>query len=318
MKKLLAIGEALIDMIPSNTGRIMDVDSFFPKIGGAPLNVCGAYTKLGGNSNIITMLGDDPFGDKIVDELNKYGIGVNYIQRTNKANTSLAFVALDEQANREFSFYRNMGSDMLLTKEDISEKWFLDAYALHFCSVSLGEFPMRYAHDRAIKYAKEHNVIVSFDPNVRLPLFNDHGYLKNIIHEYMKYADIIKISDEELSFIFGNNSIEDSLDYMFSLGIKLIIYTTGKDGASAYTKNAHVYSKGIEVSAIDTTGAGDGFIGCILYQLSKDNISKEELDSLSVPQLQRYLDVANKFCAISVTKEGAISSYPLLVELKRP
>lgn len=315
MKKLLAIGEALIDMIPSNTGRIMDVDSFSPKVGGAPLNVCGAYTKLGGNSNIITMLGNDPFGDKIVDELKRYGIGVDYIKRTEKANTSLAFVALDEHANREFSFYRNMGADMLLSKEDISEEWFVDAYALHFCSVSLGEFPMRYAHDKAIKYAKENNVIVSFDPNVRLPLFNDHEYLKNIIHEYMKYADIVKISDEEVAFIFGNDNIEDNLDYMFSLGIKLVIYTSGKSGAVAYTRNNRVYSKGVEVQAVDTTGAGDGFIGCILYQLSKDGVSKEVLDKLSDSQLQRYLDVANRFCAISVTKDGAIASYPSLTEV---
>ena len=115
MKKLLAIGEALIDMIPSNTGRIMDVNNFTPKVGGAPLNVCGAYTKLGGSSNIITMLGKDPFGDKIVNELIGFGINTDYVKRTNAANTSLAFVALDENANREFSFYRNMGADMLMS-----------------------------------------------------------------------------------------------------------------------------------------------------------------------------------------------------------
>ena len=243
IKKLLTIGEALIYMIPSNTGRIIDVNNFTPKVGGAPLNVCGAYTKLGGSSNIITMLGKDPFGDKIVNELIGFGINTDYVKRTNAANTSLAFVALDENANREFSFYRNMGADMLMSEDDVDKNWFMDAYALHFCSVSLGNFPMRKAYNKAIKYAKENGLIVSFDPNVRLPLFDDHEYLKNVIHEYIQYADILKISDEEVEFIFGNKNIEENLDYIFDQGVKLLVFTSGKDGAVAYTKNVVANSK---------------------------------------------------------------------------
>lgn len=316
MKKLLAIGEALIDMIPSNTGRIMGVNNFTPKVGGAPLNVCGAYTKLGGSSNIITMLGKDPFGDKIVNELIGFGINTDYVKRTNAANTSLAFVALDENANREFSFYRNMGADMLMSEDDVDKNWFMDAYALHFCSVSLGDFPMRRAHNKAIKYAKENGLIVSFDPNVRLPLFDDHEYLKNVIHEYIQYADILKISDEEVEFIFGNKDIEENLDYLFDQGVKLLVYTSGKDGAVAYTKNVVAHSKGIKVNAVDTTGAGDGFIGCLLYQMAKENVDLEQINILTEEQLKTYLDLSNKFCSISVTKEGAIASYPTTEELR--
>lgn len=316
MKKLLAIGEALIDMIPSNTGRIMDVNNFTPKVGGAPLNVCGAYTKLGGSSNIITMLGKDPFGDKIVNELIGFGINTDYVKRTNAANTSLAFVALDENANREFSFYRDMGADMLMSEDDVDKNWFMDAYALHFCSVSLGDFPMRRAHNKAIKYAKENGLIVSFDPNVRLSLFDDHEYLKNVIHEYIQYADILKISDEEVEFIFGNKDIEENLDYLFDQGVKLLVYTSGKDGAVAYTKNVVAHSKGIKVNAVDTTGAGDGFIGCLLYQMAKENVDLEQINILTEEQLKTYLDLSNKFCSISVTKEGAIASYPTMEELR--
>lgn len=316
MKKLLAIGEALIDMIPSNAGRIMDVNNFTPKVGGAPLNVCGAYTKLGGSSNIITMLGKDPFGDKIVNELIGFGINTDYVKRTNAANTSLAFVALDENANREFSFYRNMGADMLMSEDDVDKNWFMDAYALHFCSVSLGDFPMRRAHNKAIKYAKENGLIVSFDPNVRLPLFDDHEYLKNVIHEYIQYADILKISDEEVEFIFGNKDIEENLDYLFDQGVKLLVYTSGKDGAVAYTNNVAAHSKGIKVNAVDTTGAGDGFIGCLLYQMAKENVDLEQINILTEEQLKTYLDLSNKFCSISVTKEGAIASYPTMEELR--
>lgn len=316
MKKLLAIGEALIDMIPTNTGRIMDVQSFSPKVGGAPLNVCGAYSKLGGESNIITMVGNDPFGDKIVDELNHFNINVDYIKRTDLANTSLAFVALDENANREFSFYRKMGADMLLSENDIQQDWFLDAYALHFCSVSLGKFPMRDAHDKALEIAKENGLIISFDPNVRLPLFDDHEYLKNTIRKYIDHADILKISDEEVEFIFGNDNIEENLDLIFDSGVKLLIYTSGKIGATAYTRNTKVHSDGITVDAVDTTGAGDGFIGCLLFQLAQDHVSVDMLETLSDEKLKNYLDMSNKFCSISVTREGAIASYPILGEIK--
>ena len=317
MKKLLAIGEALIDMIPSNTGRIKDVQSFSPKVGGAPLNVCGAYSKLGGNSNIITMLGNDPFGDKILDELNSFGINVDYVKRTNLANTSLAFVALDENANREFSFYRKIGADMLLSEKEIEQSWFSDSYGLHFCSVSLGDFPMRQAHDRALKIAKEQGIVVSFDPNVRLPLFDDHEYLRKTINEYLKYADILKISEEEVEFIFGNDDIEKNLEYLFDQGVKLLIYTSGKDGATAFTKHIKVHSDGIKVNAIDTTGAGDGFIGSFLYQLSKDEVNVKHLENLKEEQIKQYLDLSNKFCAFSVTKEGTIASYPTFEELTK-
>lgn len=314
MKKLVAIGEALIDMIPGNTGRILDVESFAPKVGGAPLNVCGAYTALGGESSMITMLGKDAFGEKIIKEMQRFHIHTDYIKQTSAANTSLAFVALDEQANREFSFYRNMGADMLLSENDIEEAWFEDCYGLHFCSVSLGDFPMKKAHDRAIELAKKKKLLISFDPNVRLPLFEDHEYLRKTIHAYIRHADILKISDEEVSFLFGSDAIEEHLAYIFACGVKLLIYTAGKDGASAYTRYHTAYSAGIEAKAVDTTGAGDGFIGCFLYQLSKDEISASNLEGLREQQLKSYLDMCNKFCSISVTKEGAIASYPSMLQ----
>ena len=143
-----------------------------------------------------------------------------------------------------------------------------------------------------------------------MPLFKDHKYLRDTIREYIQYADVLKISDEEVEFIFGNCDIEQNLNEIFDTGVQLIIYTAGKKGAYAYTKNTKVYSEGKSVHAIDTTGAGDGFIGCLLYQLSRDGLTKEQLSSLTNEKLKNYLDVANRFSAISVTKEGAIASYP--------
>lgn len=307
MKKLIAIGEALIDFAPSQSGKkIKEVESFLPKTGGAPANVCGAFTCLGGTSEMITQLGNDPFGDKILDDFHAHNIGCNYVLRTDKANTSLAFVSLGADGNREFSFYRNPGADMLLSEDEIQKEWFQDCSVLHFCSVSLGDFPMKEAHRKAILTAKEQGALISFDPNIRLALWKNPNDLKAAILEFLPYADIIKISDEELEFITGESDIEKVTERLLSHS-RLIIYTTGSSGAQAFTKTVSCQADGIKVSAVDTTGAGDGFIGSFLYQLCA---SGKEIEMLSAEELREYLRFSNGFCALSVQKHGAIDSYP--------
>lgn len=316
LKKLLAIGEALIDFVPIETGLgISQVSGFIPKIGGAPANVCGAYVKLGGDSNLITMLGKDPFGDKIIGELTEFGIDCSYVMQTTKACTSLAFVALKEEGNREFSFYRKPGADMLLSQSDIKEEWFRDIFALHFSSVSLGNFPMKQAHDQAISYAKKNGGIISFDPNIRKALWEDEKEIYHVIWEYKKEADIIKISDEELEFITGKTDIRNALDMLLCDATKLVIYTKGSKGAECYTKAKRGATNGIPCNAIDTTGAGDGFIGAFLYKMSKDAVTKDKIEFLQNKKLEEYLNFANRFSANSVEKIGAISSYPNLEEM---
>lgn len=307
MKKLIAIGEALIDFAPSQSGKkIKEVESFLPKTGGAPANVCGAFTRLGGESEMITQLGKDPFGDKILDDFRSHNIGCRYVLRTDKANTSLAFVSLGADGNREFSFYRNPGADMLLSKDEIQNEWFQDCGVLHFCSVSLGNFPMKEAHRKAILCAKEHGALISFDPNIRLALWKSPNDLKAAILEFLPYADILKISDEELEFITGETAIEKAKERLLS-NSRLIIYTTGGSGAQAFTKTVSCQADGCKVSAVDTTGAGDGFIGSFLYQLCA---GKKEIETLCAEELQEYLRFSNGFCALSVQKHGAIDSYP--------
>ena len=169
---LFSIGEALIDMIPSRVGCTFDeVPSFSPRTGGAPANVCAAFARLGGASSFLTQLGDDPFGHKIARELEACGIDLSHLVFTGKANTALAFVSLEEDGNRTFSFYRKPSADLLYSPEQIDPAWFADAFALHYCSVSLVDSPMRYAHLAAISAAREAGAIVSFDPNLREPLW---------------------------------------------------------------------------------------------------------------------------------------------------
>ncbi len=317
MKRLLAIGEALIDFIPEETGKeLKNVKGFHPAVGGAPANVCGAYVKLGGEAAMITQLGDDPFGDKIVDEFVSCGIGCQYVKRTKEANTSLAFVALKGDGNREFSFYRKPGADMLLKAEDVKEEWFEDAFALHFCSVSLGDFPMKEAHKKAVEYAVKKGALISFDPNLRLQLWEDREKLRQAVLEFAPLAHVLKISDEELKFITGCDEIEKALPGLFKGNTRMVIYTKGSDGAECYTACHKGAAAGKKVKAVDTTGAGDGFIGSFLYCLADDGVTADSLAQVTGEKMAKYLEFANAFCGISVTKHGAIASYPTMEEMK--
>lgn len=318
MKKLIAIGEALIDFIPTEKGcSIGEVDTFHPVTGGAPANVCGAYTKLGGVSNMITQLGNDAFGDKIEKDLKSFGIVTEHVLRTNEANTCLAFVSLKEDGNREFAFYRKPSADMLLKEQDIESKWFEDSFALHFCSVSLGEYPMKYAHKKAIEYAKKAGALISFDPNVRLPLWENHDALKQTILEFLPLADILKISDEELEFITGYKTIEEAKEVLFQGNVKLVLFTKGADGAEMHTKNSKAVSEGKKVKAVDTTGAGDAFIGSFLYQISADGVTAETLSEISEQKAIEYMNFSNAYCAYSVQGKGAIASYATMEDMKK-
>lgn len=316
MKKVLTIGEALIDFIPSQKGcKLKEVVSFEKVAGGAPANVSAAIAKLGGEVGFISQLGMDAFGDYIIDCLQDVGVDTSYVLRTTKANTGLAFVSLQEDGNRDFSFYRNPSADMLLEADDLKEEWFRDCYALHFCSVDLVESPMKEAHRKAIDYTIANGGIISFDPNVRLPLWDSENDCKKTILEFLPYAHILKISDEELEFITGENTIEDAKEFLFKGNVKLVLFTKGKDGAEIHTQDNSVKVEGNKLEVVDTTGAGDSFIGSFLYLLAKEGIEREELNQLLKSELEKYLSFANDYAGYSTLGKGAIGSYATLEQI---
>ena len=313
---LIAIGEALIDFIPDKTGcDFSEVTSFAPKVGGAPANVCGAYAKLGGRTRMLTQLGDDPFGHKIYDELTACGIDMGCVSMTDKANTALAFVSLGSDGSRTFSFYRKPSADMLYPPENIRQEYFEGAYALHFCSVSLGDFPMKEAHRKAITAARESGALISFDPNLRFPLWESREALIRTVREFIPLADIVKISDEELAAITDEDDIEKALPKLFTGNVKMVIYTCGSKGAYAFTEKERAFAESEKVRAFDTTGAGDGFIGSFLWSMHRLGITAGTLSDMSREQLAGCLEYSNKFCAVSIQKPGAIASYPTAEEM---
>ncbi len=168
----------------------------------------------------------------------------------------------------------------------------------------------------AISAAREAGSIVSFDPNLRFPLWPDRDMLRGTVLQFLPLSNILKISDEELEFLTGTADIESALPQLLVGDVQLVLYTCGSSGAHAYTRTAHGFAPCREVRAVDTTGAGDGFIGSFLWQLERDGVTLEKLAKLSKTKLNEYLAFSNQFCGISVQTNGAIDSYPTLDQMQ--
>jgi len=246
------------------------------------------------------------------------GVELSHLEFTSKASTALAFVSLAENGQRTFSFCRKPSADLLYAPEQIDPGWFSQAFALHFCSVSLVDSPMRYAHLAAITAAREAGAILSFDPNLRFPLWPDREQLRQTVWQFLPLTHILKLSDEELPFLTGTEDIEAALPALFTGDVQLVLYTCGSKGARAYTRTASARARSPKVTAVDTTGAGDGFIGSFLWQLQRDGVTAAELPKLSRKRLTEYLAFSNRFCAISVQRHGALDSYPTLAQMEQP
>lgn len=318
MTKLLSIGEVLIDFIPEQKGKALkEVTSFERAPGGAPANVAAAVSKAGKDAVMLTKLGKDAFGDFLIETLNKVGVNTEFILRTDEANTALAFVSLKEDGERDFSFYRNPSADLLLSEDEIEDSWFQTGDILHFCSVDLVESPMKKAHSKAIRIAKEKGAIISFDPNVRLPLWKDPQDCRKTILEFIPEAHIIKISDEELAFITGLDNEKDAIESLFVGDVKAVIYTKGAAGAELYVNGTCYGSKGYRVTVQDTTGAGDAFIGGFLFKLLEKNASVTDLVRILEEDHREILQYANASGALTATGKGAISALPTKEEIQQ-
>jgi fructokinase len=313
VSKFFSIGEALIDFVPSKIGvQLKKVPSFTKTAGGAPANVCACLAKQNIDSKFIGKLGDDAFGDFLLDTMNSVGIDTSFVSKTDEANTALAFVSLKEDGDREFSFYRKPSADMLLNQDEIIEDWFSKGDFLHFCSVNLIEAPVKYAHIKAIESVKKNGGVVVFDPNLRFPLWDDLDALRQTVLQFANYADIIKISDNELEFITGTADVKAAANMMFKKGIKVFLYTMGKDGARVITKDVDVTCDGFEIKAVDATGAGDAFIGGFISCIISGAIDYANMDS---DICEKLLTFANACGAIVATKHGAIMSMPTTKEV---
>lgn len=315
MKRVVAIGELLIDFVPEEKGCALREVSHFERVaGGAPANVVTAVSRLGGAGVMVSQVGEDAFGEHIIDVLKKNGVDTTWVYRTKRANTGLAFVSLDATGNREFSFFRNPSADLFLSPEQITPELMEGGAVLHFCSVDLVDHPVKQAHRRAIEMARERGMLVCFDPNVRLPLWESPEACQKAIREFLPFADIIKLSDDELEFVTGCGTVEEAAKQLFAMNCRLLLLTKGGDGSAAYTPSSSAEREALRVPVADTTGCGDSFIGSFLYQLVRDEASKETLSALSEAKLGEYLDFSARYASLTVQQKGAVMA--TLDELK--
>lgn len=314
MNRVVCMGELLIDFTANSLGKIRDVAAFEKNPGGAPANVAVCVAKLGGKSAMITQLGDDEFGRFLLGVLTENGVDTSGVFFTKKANTPLAFVSLDESGERDFEFYRNPSSDLFLAQSQITES-IVTGSIFHFGSVDLVDFPVRGAHEKAIFIARKKGMLVSFDPNLRYNLWPDRTTLLDTVRKFIPLADIVKLNLEELLDITGMTDETSAVEDVKKMGVKLLFVTKGGDGADAYFASEKVHADAIKCPSIDTTGAGDTFMGAMLFQLQRNAVTSETIASLGRDAVAEFLLRAAKAAAVSVTRRGAIPAMPTYSEV---
>ena len=312
MAKVFCIGEALIDFIPVQKDTPLKSVAGFERVaGGAPMNVAIAVAKYGGEAAMITKMANDHFGDHLMDVLQEHHVDTAHIVRSDEGETGLAFVSTDKTGERSFTFYRENAADLLLKEEEIDEDWFREGDLLHFCSVNLIHETIRETHQKAISSCRKKGGIISFDPNVRLPLWRDEESCREAIRAFLPMADLLKISDEELFFITGIEEEDKAIASLFNGHVKAVLFTKGKDGASVYLKSGEQFNDpGFKVAVADTTGAGDAFIGGFLAELIQLSVDSGQLISTISEHHETLLAFANASGALTTSVKGAIHAAP--------
>ena len=307
MCDVVAIGELLIDFTCVGTDEYG-----YPEMqahpGGAPANFLAALAKFGAKTALIAKVGNDAFGHKLVKTMSEIGVNTSGIVIADDVFTTLAFVTLDENGEREFSFARKPGADTRLRFEEIDLSLIDSAKVLHFGTLSLTDEPSRTATYKAVEYAKSRGKMISFDPNLRQALWNDLESAKAQMLWGLGKADIVKLSREEAEFLFGEKPEKSAAKIINDYGVKLVFITCGADGCIYRSKNVSGTAGLLgKVKSVDTTGAGDIFGGAAVGRILRLGKAPEEL---SARELSDIAGFACRVAAVSVTRPGGIYSVP--------
>ncbi len=302
MIDILAIGELLIDFTPIKDDNAV---SFKQNPGGAPCNMLTMAQKLGSKTAFIGKVGNDQFGKNLSTTIKDIGINTEGLVLSDEYNTTLAFVHLSHDGERSFSFYRKGCADVMLLEEDINYDLIDKSKLVHFGSLSFTDQPGKTTVEEVIKYAKSKGKIITYDPNYRPALWNSKEDAVKGMKIGLKYADIIKVSDEEAEILTGESDYKLAAKALFDLGIKLVCITLGKEGSYYYHKNSSKLVKGFRTTVIDTTGAGDCFFGAVIHKILDQN-----LDEISKDELEDALTTGNIAASLCIEKYGGIPAIP--------
>lgn len=308
-----ALGELLIDFTENGNSEqgnpLMEANP-----GGAPCNMLAMIQKLGGTTAFIGKVGKDMFGRQLKTAVEAVGIDTRNLMEDEEVHTTLAFVHTFPDGDRDFSFYRNPGADMMLTKEEIQEDLIRNSKVFHFGTLSSTHEGVRKATRYAIDVAKEAGCLVSFDPNLRPPLWKTLEDARKEIEYGLSKTDILKISDNEVEFLCGTSDYDEGAKMLIEkYNIPFVCVTLGKDGSRAYYKGMRVEVPGfVQKNTIETTGAGDTFCGCMLHY-----IMQHGLEDLTEENLRELLTFANAAASVITTRKGALAVMPSKEEVER-
>ena len=315
MKKydVTALGELLIDFIEngkSNQGNPL----FEANPGGAPCNVLAMLAKLGHKTAFIGKVGNDFFGEQLKGAITEVGIDASFLCMDDVVHTTLAMVHTYPDGDRDFSFYRNPGADMMLKESEIPENLIRDSKIFHFGTLSMTHEGVRAATKKAIHAAEESGAILSFDPNLRQPLWECMDEARRQVLYGMEHCHILKISDNEIQWLTGESDYSDGVKWIHErYQIPLILVSMGKNGSRAYYNGKMIEVKPfLQKNTIETTGAGDTFCGCVLHY-----ICEHGLEELTEENLREMLIFANAAASIITTRKGALRVMPEGSEINR-
>ncbi|MFC4891641.1 carbohydrate kinase [Pseudofrancisella aestuarii] len=307
MYDLIAVGELLIDIYQQLDG------SFIYKAGGAPCNALVMATNMGCKTAFIGKVGNDSFGKFLIKTIGSKGIDTKGVILSDDYNTTLAFVTLDEKNDRSFIFYRTQTADVMLEKADIDYSIINQTKVLCFGSLSFTTDPTKSTTLDILETAKKHNKLIAYDVNYRPTLWkgSEESNIKELELGF-NYATILKMSEEEVYLLFKSNNYEQVAKKIFKkyTNIKLVLISLGEEGAFFATQDFCGYVPAFETKVVDTTGAGDAFLGCLLGQ-----IVSESFDNISLYKLREVILKSNAAAALNISKVGAIESMPTKEEV---
>jgi fructokinase len=309
---VVALGELLIDFTENGTsGQGNPVYEANP--GGAPCNVLSMLNRLGHQTAFLGKVGNDIFGRQLRSTVESAGINVEGLLTDEDVRTTLAFVETKPDGDRDFSFYRNPGADMMLREEEVRDDIIAAGKIFHFGTLSMTNEPVRSATKHAIAVAKENGALISFDPNIREPLWKDMEEAKEQTAYGLSVCDILKISDNEIQWFSGKEDYTEGIRMLQqTYQIPLILLSMGQDGSRVYYKNMIVEVPAfLQKNTIETTGAGDTFGACCLHYILQYGLME-----LTEQQLKDMLTFANAAASIITTRKGALRVMPSLEEIQ--
>lgn len=310
---VVALGELLIDFTENGISK-QGNPLFEANPGGAPCNVLAMLSKLGHTTAFIGKVGKDYFGEQLGNAITEAGIDASFLCRDQEIHTTLAMVHTFPDGDRDFSFYRNPGADMMLTEDEIPEDLMKNTKMFHFGTLSMTHENVRAATKKAIRLAAEAGAVISFDPNLRPPLWDSMEHAKEQVLYGLSCCQVLKISDNEIQWLTGQEDYTEGVKWIRErYSIPLILVSIGKEGSRAYYQDKIVEVKPfLQKNTIETTGAGDTFCGCVLHY-----VCKYGLNSLTEDVLREMLTFANGAASLITTKKGALRVMPSVEEINQ-